>query len=173
MSYFVFSPLCITTIDRSRLRCSSASNCPQLLIESTEIALPNCHRPDVELAVSLADGSPLLIVGDAATISDAGLALVKIIKMTRSELIANLAQRFPQLLRADAEMAVSEILGAIVGTLSQGHRVEIRGFGTFGLNFRPPRNARNPKTGEKVSVPGKQVPHFKAGKELRKIVNRC
>lgn len=93
--------------------------------------------------------------------------------MTRSELTTILAQRFPQLLRADAEMAVTEILGAIAGTLSRGHRVEIRGFGTFGLNYRLPRNARNPKTGEKVSVPGKQVPHFKAGKELRESVNVC
>lgn len=91
--------------------------------------------------------------------------------MTRSELVAVLAQRFPQLLRADAEMAVTEILGAVANTLNRGDRVEIRGFGTFGLNYRPPRNARNPKTGEKVSVPGKQVPHFKAGKELRESVN--
>ncbi len=91
--------------------------------------------------------------------------------MTRTELIAILAQRFPQLLRADAEMAVTEILGAVTNTLSRGNRVEIRGFGTFGLNYRPPRIARNPKTGEKVSVPGKQVPHFKAGKELRASVN--
>lgn len=93
--------------------------------------------------------------------------------MTRSELIAVLAQRFPQLLRADAEMAVTVILRAVAGTLSRGHRVEIRGFGTFGLNYRPPRNARNPKTGEKVSVPGKHVPHFKAGKELRESINGC
>lgn len=68
-------------------------------------------------------------------------------------------------------MAVTEILGAIVGTLNRGHRVEIRGFGTFGLNYRPPRIARNPKTGEKVCVSGKHVPHFKAGKELRESVN--
>lgn len=93
--------------------------------------------------------------------------------MTRSELIAVLAQRFPQLLKADAEMAVMEILRAVGGTLSCGHRVEIRGFGTFGLNYRLPRIARNPKTGEKVSVPGKHVPHFKAGKELRESINGC
>lgn len=91
--------------------------------------------------------------------------------MTRSELTAILSHRFPQLLRSDADMAVTEILRAVAVTLSRGDRVEIRGFGTFGLNYRPPRNARNPKTGEKVSVPGKQVPHFKAGKELRESVN--
>ena len=91
--------------------------------------------------------------------------------MTRSELVANLANRFPQLVKADAEMAVTEILGAVANTLSRGERVEIRGFGTFGLNHRPPRIARNPKTGEKVSVSGKQVPHFKAGKVLRALVD--
>lgn len=93
--------------------------------------------------------------------------------MTRSELVAVLAQRFPQLLRADTEMAVTEILGAVASPLNRGDRVEIRGFGSFALNYRPPRNARNPKTGEKVSVPGKQVPHFKAGKELRESINGC
>jgi integration host factor subunit beta len=100
-------------------------------------------------------------------------SLVKIIEMTRSELITVLAQRFPQLLRVDTEMAVTEILRALAGTLHRGHRVEIRGFGAFDLNYRSPRNARNPKTGEKVSVPGKCVPHFKAGKELRESVNGC
>jgi len=90
--------------------------------------------------------------------------------MTRSELIAALAQRFPQLVQKDAELAVSEILAAISKSLSKGYRVEIRGFGSFALNYRPPRTGRNPKTGEKVPVPGKYVPHFKAGKELRERV---
>lgn len=87
--------------------------------------------------------------------------------MTRSELIDALAQRFPKLMKADADMAVAEILGAIGQTLVEGRRVEIRGFGSFSLNYRPPRIGRNPKTGEKVSVPGKCAPHFKAGKEMR------
>lgn len=90
--------------------------------------------------------------------------------MTRSELITALAQRFPQLVQKDAELAVGEILSAITQALSQGQRVEIRGFGSFALNYRPSRTGRNPKTGEKVSVPGKHVPHFKAGKELRERV---
>ena len=90
--------------------------------------------------------------------------------MTRSELIAALAQRFPQLVQKDAELAVSEILTAITEALSKGHRIEIRGFGSFALNYRPPRTGRNPKTGESVSVPGKHVPHFKPGKELRERV---
>jgi len=90
--------------------------------------------------------------------------------MTRSELIANLALRFPQLVRPDAEQAVGEILDAIARTLAEGDRVEIRGFGSFALNYRPPRLGRNPKTGEQVPVPEKYVPHFKPGKELRELV---
>lgn len=87
--------------------------------------------------------------------------------MTRSELVAALAQRFPGLVLKDADVSVKEILEAIADTLAKGHRVEIRGFGSFSLNYRPPRIGRNPKTGEKVEVGGKYVPHFKAGKELR------
>lgn len=90
--------------------------------------------------------------------------------MTRSELIAQLAERFPQLVQKDAEMAVTEILGAIHAALIHGDRVEIRGFGVFDLNHRTPRQARNPKTGEPVAVPAKWVPAFKAGKELRERV---
>jgi integration host factor subunit beta len=90
--------------------------------------------------------------------------------MTRSELIASLSQRFPQLLAKDCEVAVKEILEAITSGLVSGHRIEVRGFGSFGLNYRAPRKARNPKTGKPVAVPGKFVPHFKAGKELRACV---
>lgn len=92
--------------------------------------------------------------------------------MTRSELICALAERFPQLAAKDAEIAVKEILDAITDALISGNRVEIRGFGSFALNYRPPRVGRNPKTGEKVSVPEKRVPHFKAGKELRQRVEQ-
>lgn len=91
--------------------------------------------------------------------------------MTRSELVAALAYRFPKLMKADADMAVAEILGAVGSALSSGGRVEIRGFGSFNLNYRPPRIGRNPKTGESVSVPAKRVPYFKAGKEMRDVVN--
>ncbi|TXH01079.1 MAG: integration host factor subunit beta [Rhodocyclaceae bacterium] len=87
--------------------------------------------------------------------------------MTRSELVVVLAHRFPQLMQKDAELAVAEILGAVGAALSRGGRVEIRGFGSFSLNYRPPRIGRNPKTGESVTVPAKRVPSFKAGKELR------
>ena len=90
--------------------------------------------------------------------------------MTRSDLIARLAELHPQLLAKDAELAVKVILDSLSSTLSSGGRVEIRGFGSFGLNYRPPRQGRNPKTGDKVKVPAKYVPHFKAGKDLRERV---
>jgi integration host factor subunit beta len=91
--------------------------------------------------------------------------------MTKSELIAKLAAHFPQLVASDAELAVKMILDAMAKSLAQGQRIEIRGFGSFGLNYRPPRTGRNPKSGEKVLVPAKHVPHFKAGKELRERVD--
>ena len=90
--------------------------------------------------------------------------------MTRSELIVLLAERFPQLVQKDADMAVAEILGAIHAALVHGNRVEIRGFGSFGLSYRPSRQARNPKTGEQVAVSAKWVPSFKAGKGMRERV---
>ena len=91
--------------------------------------------------------------------------------MTKSELIARLAERHPHLLAADAELAVKTMLDAMISSLVGGKRIEIRGFGSFSLNFRPPRVGRNPKMGERVSVEGKYVPHFKAGKELRDRVD--
>ena len=91
--------------------------------------------------------------------------------MTRSDLIDRLASQHPQLQAKDAEMVVRVILDAISATLSNGGRIEIRGFGSFALNYRPPRNGRNPKNGDKVEVPAKYVPHFKAGLELRKRVD--
>ena len=92
--------------------------------------------------------------------------------MTKSELIARLAERFPQLVAKDADFAVKMILDAMSEALVRGDRLEIRGFGSFALNYRPPRTGRNPKSGEKVSVPSKWVPHFKAGKELRERVDQ-
>jgi integration host factor subunit beta len=91
--------------------------------------------------------------------------------VTKSELIARLAQRYPQLVAKDAEYAVKMILDAMTHSLVGANRIEIRGFGSFGLNYRPPRVGRNPKSGEKVHVPEKYVPHFKAGKELRERVD--
>ena len=91
--------------------------------------------------------------------------------MTKSDLIAKLADRFPQLVAKDADFAVKMILDALSEALAKGDRIEIRGFGSFSLNYRPPRVGRNPKSGDKVSVPEKWVPHFKAGKELRERVD--
>ena len=91
--------------------------------------------------------------------------------MTKSDLIARLAERFPQLVAKDADFAVKMILDAMSEALANGDRIEIRGFGSFALNYRPPRVGRNPKSGDKVSVPEKWVPHFKAGKELRERVD--
>lgn len=93
--------------------------------------------------------------------------------MVRSELITRLAERFPALVRQDVEVSVSEILGAISGALVRADRVEIRGFGVFHLNPRPPRIGRNPKTGELVQVPAKYTPHFKPGKGMRAAVGKA
>lgn len=91
--------------------------------------------------------------------------------MTRAELIAALASRFSTLAAKDSEVAVKEILDGIGRSLAQGDRVEIRGFGSFSLNYHPARNGRNPKSGEAVPVPEKYVPHFTVGKELREQVD--
>jgi len=91
--------------------------------------------------------------------------------MTKSELIARLAARFPQLVAKDADYAVKMVIDAMSDALARGDRIEIRGFGSFALNYRPPRVGRNPKSGDKVHVPEKYVPHFKAGKELRERVD--
>jgi len=87
--------------------------------------------------------------------------------MTKSELIERLAKHYPQLVVQDAQVVVRTILDALAESLTRGQRVEIRGFGSFGLNYRPPRTGRNPKSGDEVQVPAKYVPHFKVGKELR------
>ena len=92
--------------------------------------------------------------------------------MTKSELIARLAKRFPQLVAKDADFAVRIILDEIVAALERGDRIETRGFGSFEIRRKPSRIGRNPRSGEKVQVPAKYVPHFKAGKELRERVNR-
>lgn len=91
--------------------------------------------------------------------------------MTRSDLIEAISSRFPQLTQKDAGLSVTLILGAITDNLIRGERSEIRGFGSFSLNFRPPRIGRNPKTGDRVEVPAKWTPHFKPGLELRQRVD--
>ena len=91
--------------------------------------------------------------------------------MTRSDLVEELASRFSQLTHRDAEYAVKTILDAVSNALVRGHRIEIRGFGSFSVNRRPPRMGRNPRSGESVAIPEKRVPHFKPGKALREAVD--
>ncbi len=91
--------------------------------------------------------------------------------MTRSDLVEELANRFPQLTHRDTEFAVKAILDAMNDALVRGHRIEIRGFGSFSINHRPPRLGRNPRSGESVAIPEKRVPHFKPGKALRETVD--
>ncbi len=91
--------------------------------------------------------------------------------MTRSDLVARLAERFDQLTHRDTESAVKTILDAMSDALACGHRIEIRGFGSFSVNRRPPRLGRNPRSGEQVVIPEKLVPHFKPGKALRETVD--
>ncbi len=87
--------------------------------------------------------------------------------MTKSELIEKLASDFPHIQIKDVESSVKEILEQMAGSLANNERIEIRGFGSFSLHYRAPRVGRNPKTGDKVELDGKYVPHFKPGKELR------
>ncbi len=91
--------------------------------------------------------------------------------MTRSDLVEELAARFVQLTQRDAEFAVKAILDAMNDALVRGHRIEIRGFGSFSVTHRAPRMGRNPRSGESVAIPEKRVPHFKPGKALREEVD--
>jgi integration host factor subunit beta len=91
--------------------------------------------------------------------------------MTRSDLVEELAARFAALTHRDAESAVKAILDAMGDAMVRGHRIEIRGFGSFTVTRRPPRLGRNPRTGESVEIPEKRVPHFKPGKALREAVD--
>lgn len=92
--------------------------------------------------------------------------------MTKSELIARLHNHLKMLTHSDVNLSINLILDTISKTLSSGGKIEIRGFGSFKLKTRPPRNARNPKTGDKVEVPETKVPSFKPGIGLRQRVNK-
>lgn len=91
--------------------------------------------------------------------------------MTRTELVSKICTSHLDLTKQDVEASVKAILSMMSETLANGDRIEVRGFGSFGLNYRPSRNGRNPKSGDKVLVPAKYVPHFKAGVELRQRVD--
>lgn len=91
--------------------------------------------------------------------------------VTKSELIDRVASVYPHLALKDVEYAIKFLVEQMAEALVQGDRIEVRGFGSFSLHYRPPRQARNPKTGESVSLEGKYIPHFKPGKEMRERVN--
>jgi integration host factor subunit beta len=91
--------------------------------------------------------------------------------MTKSELIELLVAEQDHLPYKDVEEAVRKVIDRMSTALASGERIEIRGFGSFSLHYRPPRIGRNPKTGDSVALAGKYVPHFKPGKELRDRVN--
>lgn len=91
--------------------------------------------------------------------------------MTKSDLIQILSERYGQISARDMEQAVKTIVDHMAETLSTGNRIEIRGFGSFSIRYRPPRLGRNPKTGTRVELGSRYVPHFKPGKGLRDRVN--
>lgn len=91
--------------------------------------------------------------------------------MTKSELIELIARRQTQFSQKDVELAVNQIIDSMIESLSEGDRIEIRGFGSFSLHHRQARVGRNPKTGENVVLGEKRVPHFKPGKTLRDEVD--
>lgn len=93
--------------------------------------------------------------------------------MTKSELIARLAARYPQLVAKDAEYAVKMILDAMTHSLVSGERIEIRGFGSFEIRHYKAYEGRNPRTGDAVGVQPKRLPFFKVGKELKERVNEA
>ena len=90
--------------------------------------------------------------------------------MTKAELV-DVVTRNSELGRKDTEVIVQTVLDSIVDSLKTGEKVELRGFGSFRLRERAPRDGRNPKTGEKVFVPAKRVPYFKPGKDLKELIN--
>lgn len=90
--------------------------------------------------------------------------------MTKAELVEKVSEKIG-LTKKQTELVVNTVFGSITNALANGNKVELRGFGSFRVRHRNPREGRNPKSGEKVSVPSKQVPFFKAGKELREMVD--
>src|SRR4029077_16576704 len=92
--------------------------------------------------------------------------------LIKSQLIAEISKQLPHLLEKDIALAVNSIIEQMSTVLSNGGRIEIRGFGSFCLHYRPPRKAHNPKTGEKLITNPKYAVHFKPGKELREEINQ-
>ncbi len=93
--------------------------------------------------------------------------------MVKSQLITVISSKLPQLPIKDVELSLHHIINMMSNSLCSGQRIEIRDFGCFSLRYRAPRNAHNPKTGEKVATIGKYAPHYKPGKALREQVNQA
>ncbi|MDF3055187.1 MAG: himD [Gammaproteobacteria bacterium] len=92
--------------------------------------------------------------------------------MVKSELIHRVAQRQQGLSMEDVEFGINKIFDHLIDALAKNQRIEIRGFGSFTLHYRPARTAHNPKTGEKVKAPSRYFPHFRPGKELKERVDK-
>lgn len=92
--------------------------------------------------------------------------------MNRSDLVEQLAEQFDQLTQRDTDLAVKTMLEAMADALERGHRIEIRGFGSFSVSHRAARQGRNPRTGESVAIGERRVPHFKPGKALREAIGQ-
>ena len=91
--------------------------------------------------------------------------------MTRSELIDFIKEQCPYLENKEVENAIQLFFSEIVTGLTSGKRVELRGFGSFSIKNRPPRIARNPRTGDKIELGSRLLPHFKSGKKLNILIN--
>ena len=92
--------------------------------------------------------------------------------MNKSDLIEALSGKLSHLPGKDVELATKVLIDHMSATLATGSRIEIRGFGSFSLHYRPSRSGRNPKTGESVLLQSRYRPHFKPGKELRERVSQ-
>lgn len=90
----------------------------------------------------------------------------------KSVLITRIAERNPNLTFEDVDVAIRLIIDILAKNISERNRIEIRGFGVFRVDYRKPRIARNPKTGEKVYIDGYYYPRFKPGLELKNIISR-
>ncbi|WP_027389388.1 integration host factor subunit beta [Chrysiogenes arsenatis] len=91
--------------------------------------------------------------------------------MTKADLVEKICASVDSVSKKQAEAVVNSLFECIIDALEEGDKVELRGFGSFKTRERGPREGRNPKTGDKVSVPSKRVPYFKPGKELREKVD--
>jgi integration host factor subunit beta len=93
-------------------------------------------------------------------------------RMTKSDLVQTLSEKISTLTKKECEVIVDTVFQNMRSALHRGEKIEIRGFGSFTVRVRRAKEGRNPKTGEKVSIPEKRIPFFKVGKELRELVNR-